>query len=442
MEKRAQRQETMKRWFFFLLIICIGLTIYIGLTGTECMTISTKAAAEGSVTAGGSVTAEEKEDVSLKLYAQSAVLMDGDTGRVLYGKGQDILRPMASTTKIMTCILALELGNMEDLVTASDQAASQPRVHLGVRSGEMYRLEDLLYALMLESYNDAAVMIAEHIGGSAEGFAGLMNEKARSLGCEETYFITANGLDGRETDEEGRERIHGTTARELARIMMYCIRESPMREAFLKITGTQNWSFGDSQGKRSFQCVNHNALLSSMEGVISGKTGFTGGAGYSYVGAMEHEGGIYIIALLGCGWPPHKTWKWSDARVLFRHGMEAYELQDVFRHQEPTPVPVEGGVWWKGEQKVEAVLKLEEASMHLPVLLKEGEEVRIRRSLPSIIKAPVEEGQILGKVEYRLEDQVIKTYPLYADRTVEQLTLKDIWYHIWEMYAVMERISS
>ena len=119
----------------------------------------------GQKQAGQGQDARTENADFLKLYAQSAVLMDGSSGRILYGKGQDIIRPMASTTKIMTCILALELGNLDDKVTASSYAASQPKVHLGVRSGEEYRLEDLLYALMLESYNDAAVMIAENIGG-------------------------------------------------------------------------------------------------------------------------------------------------------------------------------------------------------------------------------------------------------------------------------------
>ena len=166
------------------------------------------AAVKGTAGAAGAGETAGEGDF-LKLYAQSAVLMDGDTGRILYGKGRDIIRPMASTTKIMTCILALEAGKGEETVKASSNAASQPKVHLGVREGEEYRLEDLLYALMLESYNDAAVMIAEHIGGSVEGFASMMNEKAAGLECRDTYFITPNGLDGVKTDEQGRAMLSG-----------------------------------------------------------------------------------------------------------------------------------------------------------------------------------------------------------------------------------------
>ncbi len=118
--------------------------------------------------------------------------MDADSGRVLYAKNGDQQLPMASTTKIMTCILALEEGNLEDVYEASAYAASMPKVHLGVRQGEQYRLEDLLYAMMLESYNDAAVVIAEELAGSVEAFAEKMNQKAWELGCLDTYFITPN----------------------------------------------------------------------------------------------------------------------------------------------------------------------------------------------------------------------------------------------------------
>lgn len=374
----------------------------------------------------------------LKLYAQSAVLMDGDTGRILYGKGQDIIRPMASTTKIMTCILALELGNEDDKVRASSYAASQPKVHLGVRTGEEYRLEDLLYALMLESYNDAAVMIAEHIGGTVETFAGQMNEKAASLGCRDTYFITPNGLDGVKTDSRGREHIHSTTAADLARIMRYCVAESPEKEEFLKITQTQNHSFSDTAGKRSYSCYNHNAFLNMMEGILSGKTGFTGGAGYSYVGAMENGGRTYVIALLGCGWPPHKTYKWADARKLYTYGLEHFEIKDVFEKETFSDIPVTGGLCWQQEgsamNSIEVSMKLTAEKMHLPLLMGEEEEVRITRNIPSILKAPVREGQQVGSVDYSMNGILVKRFPVYAEQAVEKMDLRKASFHLLKLF--------
>ena len=141
----------------------------------------------------GIIETEAKEELSL--YALSAVLMDGDTGRILYEKDGEVFRSMASTTKIMTCILALENGNPKDICTVSETAAAQPKVRLGARKGTQFYLKDLLYSLMLESHNDSAVVIAEQIGGSVEGFSAMMNEKAKQLGCKNTCFLTPNGLD-------------------------------------------------------------------------------------------------------------------------------------------------------------------------------------------------------------------------------------------------------
>ena len=228
------------------------------------------------------VTIKEEE-----LYSQGAVLMDASTGRVLYGKNPDLQLAMASTTKIMTCIVALELGELDDVVTVSGYAAAQPKVKLFLRKGEQVTLKDLLYSLMLESHNDSAVAIAEHIGAELLGlsndtesvtdrtdgrskeamkaFIAQMNRKARELQCYQTWFITPNGLDGTETfsSEEGvvEERFHSTTAAELARIMSYCILQSPKKEEFLQITGTYSYHFSDVEKTRSFICNNHNAFL-------------------------------------------------------------------------------------------------------------------------------------------------------------------------------------
>lgn len=179
----------------------------------------------------------------LGLYALSAVLLDGDSGRVLYEKDGETPRANASTTKVLTCILALEKGAGEDLVTVSARAASQPDVQLNIREGEKYYLKDLLYSLMLKSHNDTAVAVAEHIGGSVEGFARMMNAKAAEIGCRDTHFVTPNGLDGEDSGGS-----HHTTARDLALIMRYAARN---RE-FLEITQTREYSFTDAEGKRSF----------------------------------------------------------------------------------------------------------------------------------------------------------------------------------------------
>lgn len=235
-----------------------------------------------------------------RLYSLSAVLMDGDSGRVLYEKDGEAARANASTTKVLTCIVALESSPGDDYVQVSKNAASQPEVKLGIQPGEQYYLEDLLYSLMLKSHNDTAVAIAEHCGGSVEGFARMLNRKAKQIGCTDTYFITPNGLDA--TDSTG---THHTTARDLALIMRYAIRN----KTFLHIAQTRDYTFSELTGKRSFSVHNANALLDMMDGVLAGKTGYTSQAGYCYVCAWEKDGKTFIVSLLGCGWPNHKTYK-------------------------------------------------------------------------------------------------------------------------------------
>ena len=143
----------------------------------------------------------------LNLNAHAAVLLDGDTGRILYGKNEKKVLPMASTTKIMTCILALENSGLDTEVEISDRAASMPEVKLHAGKGEKYRLEDLLYSLMLESHNDTAVAIAEAVGGSVENFADMMNGKAAELGCDDTYFLTGRSIPRRRQTWRGSSDI-------------------------------------------------------------------------------------------------------------------------------------------------------------------------------------------------------------------------------------------
>lgn len=369
--------------------------------------------------ASGSVRASEAGTPSLDLHALSAVLIDGDSGRILYEKEGDTFRPMASTTKIMTCILALEHGNLTDLCAASANAAGQPQVRLGVRVGQQFKLEDLLYSLMLESHNDAAVIIAEHIGGSVEQFAAMMNQKARDIGCQNTCFVTPNGLDASVTEDDGTVRTHGTTAADLARIMRYCIRISPKREEFLTVTGTANYSFTDEPGKCSYSCVNHNALLTMMDGALSGKTGFTGGAGYSYVGAIESEGRTFILALLGCGWPPHKTWKWADARTLLQYGKERFHYRNVDQRPQLPVIPVEEGIPEPGKEKCLVAVTTEAAEEETwRLLLSEEEEVTARIRVPKKLEAPVEAGMLVGAIEYTLNGSTIRMEPLYTKSAV------------------------
>lgn len=381
---------------------------------------------------------ETENSTNIQLYAQSAVLMDADSGRILYGKNENEKLPMASTTKIMTCILALENADMEDVVTVSSYAAAQPKVHLGMYQEQKFRLGDLLYSLMLESHNDAAVAIAEHVGGSVEGFAGLMNQKAQELGCKDTFFITPNGLDA-SVSVEGGEKVHSTTAADLARIMKYCIGESPKSKEFLEITRTQSYSFADAEGKRSYACSNHNAFLYMMEGALSGKTGFTSKAGYCYVGALKREGKTFVVALLACGWPNHKSYKWSDTRQLMTYGLENYEYRNVYEEVELQPLLVEDGIPESGKPYDEAYIPVEIAEnseKELNLLLKADEKVEQDIVLPEKLTAPVECGKQIGSVNYYLEGELLQEYPVLTAGETEKMDFRWMVRYIWKQYSL------
>lgn len=390
---------------------------------------------------GGSLTAKESQTSPGNLYARSAVLMDGSSGRILYEKNGEDFLANASTTKILTCILALENAELSDIVTVSSYAASMPDVQLHIKEGEQYYLGDLLYSLMLESHNDVAVAIAEHVSGSQEEFAKLMNQKAKEIGCKNTMFLTPNGLDAawksKESPKEG-EVTHGTTAKDLARIMQYCIKISPQKETFITITQSPQYSFQNLEKTRTFMCRNHNAFLNMMEGAVSGKTGFTSKAGYCYVGALERDGECYIVALLACGWPGNKTYKWSDCRKLMEYGLEEYEpfalrqLEETYQPQLLTPVTEAKGQ--RLGEHVTTCLKRKENPIQ-QVLLKKGEEITVEVKKEKLI-APVSPGEKVGTIEYYIQGEKWLEENLYCDKQIEKIDFQWCFLKIMEKFVL------
>lgn len=358
----------------------------------------------------------QAEGTPENLYARSAVLMDADTGRILFGKNDNEVMPMASTTKIMTLLVTLEHADLDEIVEVSARAASMPDVQLHIREGERYRLQDLCYSLMLESHNDSAVAIAEHVGGTVEGFAAMMNQKAKHLGCYHTYFITPNGLDAE--DEHGK---HSTTAKDLARIMRCCIKN----ETFLSITREPSWTFTDMDGNRSFTVQNKNAFLQMMEGALTGKTGFTNEAGYCYVGALERGEKRLITVVLACGWPNHKTWKWMDTKALMNYGLEDYHKETVGSDRMALePVSVMDGQKEKVEILTDAALE--------DFLLKEDDEFTMEVLVPDVLKAPVQAGELVGSVAYYINGQIVDLFPVYTASEVKKIDLE------WRLRQVID----
>lgn len=373
-----------------------------------------------------------------ELYSLSAVLMDGETGRVLLEKEADVMRPMASTTKIMTCILALEMASEDEVVVASKNAAVQPKVHIGMRENEQYFLGDLLYSLMLESHNDSAVAIAEHLGGSVEAFAELMNEKARAIGCQDTHFVTPNGLD--ETDEGGTHRI---TASDLAKIMSYCVWKSPKAERFLEITQTKTYQFQEITGKRRVSCMNHNTFLEMMDGAISGKTGFTGEAGYCYVGAVEREGKKLVVALLGCGWPNNKSYKWKDAGKLITYGIKTFQKENIWSALEITKQNVEDGIPESGSlfERATVGVEVKVENEKLEYLISEEECVNRIVRWKENLKAPIKAGEMVGKIEYYIGEEKVENFDIVTTEAVERRNFKWMLKQLGETFITLKKIN-
>lgn len=357
------------------------------------------------------------------LYALSAVLMDADSGRILYEKEGEMPRPNASTTKVLTCILALENGDGDDYVQVSANAASQPQVKLGLQKGEQYYLEDLLYSLLLQSHNDSAVAIAEHIGGSVEGFSDMMNAKAREIGRMDTHFITPNGL-----DDEDSDGTHHTTASDLALIMRYAIKN----KVFLKIAQTKEYSFSDLSKKQTFSVHNTNALFSMTDGVLAGKTGFTGDAGYCYVCAVQKDDRIFIIALLAAGWPGHKTYKWHDTLKLLDYGKNNFYYRSFWQEPDLSYIPVKDGIPENtshtdnllpdGSIYIGGQVKATEEEKQQKILLKNDDRLQYQVRLKDELQAPVRKGEQIGRVVYMLNGQKIASFPILAVQNVDRIT--------------------
>lgn len=354
-------------------------------------------------------TMEKNSIKESAILSKACALMDGDSGRVLYGKGEEEAMANASTTKILTAILVLENCEPEELVTISKNAQSQPRVRLGVKEGEEYRVQDLLYAMLLESYNDCAVALAEHVSGSVEAFADLMNEKARELGCTDTEFVTPNGIDSGN---------HHTTAADLCRIMKYCAWDSVKCREFQEICQTKSYAFFN--GERELSVTNRNHFLWMKEGVIAGKTGYTAKAGYCYVVAYEKDGKKFCAALLACGWPNHKDYKWKDSERLLSYGDSNYTLEEVDAEELNdtclTRVKIEnshGEEYSLNDFKEEYEVGLElDSTMARQYLMHEEEALSFEFVPKREFITPIQKGQSAGEIIVRIDDEVLERIPV------------------------------
>lgn len=351
------------------------------------------------------------------LNAKAACLIDADSGMVLFAKNADEKLPMASTTKIMTALIALESSDLSDTITFSSHAASMPDVQLNAMSGEQFTLRDLLYSLLLESHNDTAVAIAEHVSGSTEAFADKMNEKAVELGLSSTHFVTPNGLDADE---------HYTTAKELCLIASYALQN----QTFCKIIRTPAHSFANRTNTKQYHVTNHDAFLTNYAGAIGIKTGFTGNAGYCFCGAAKRGDITLISSVLACGWPPHKTYKWTDTKKLMDYGFTNYKLVRLTETPMLQKIPVHGGRSniMQPRRSVPA--------RDTKLLMTSADTLRICCELPHSLKAPIRSGDIIGYENYYLNDTLLQSIPIASSSKIKEADAPYVARLLYQLYCI------
>ncbi len=349
----------------------------------------------------GQARAEEGE--SIDSSAKSAVLIERNTGKVLLKHNENQALPMASTTKIMTALIALERGDLDDVVTVSRNAYGVPGTSIYLSEGERITLRDLLYGLMLASGNDAAVAIAEHIGGDVDGFLKLMNERAAELGCTKTVFLSPNGLP---------VAGHQTTAYELALIA----REAMSHELFREIVSTRRASI-PWEGRSYDRILNNkNRLLSEYEGATGIKTGYTKAAGRCLAFGAKRDGLEVIGVVLGCG-----DW-FNEAKRIMDIGFEDYEQFEAFAEMETVRVlPVSGGTQ-------ETVCVCTERALAAPV--KRGQIPSVEIDLPDMVKAGQSAGDAIGEARLTLDGSTLARVPLVLG---ESLGVRDYGYELERM---------
>ena len=332
---------------------------------------------------------------ALSVPARGAALIDADSGRVLFGQNENQLLPMASTTKVMTALLALESGDPGQRVTAGKNASGVPGTSLYLSEGETLTLEQLLYGLLLRSGNDAAVAIAEHVSGGVPAFVERMNARAKALGAD-ARFSNPHGLDA-----EG----HAASALGMALIL----REAMKREDFRAITATQRKVIPWVGNEYSRVLENKNRLLKTYPGILGGKTGYTGKAGRCLVFAAERNGLTLVGAVLNC-----PTW-FDTAAALLDYGFENYRSESAAAAGAVVAsVPVLNGT----AASVDALTR--EA---LSVAVRADSKAETVVDLPDHIEAPVRAGDALGTLSIREDGVVVARCALLAAADVPRRSL-------------------
>lgn len=343
------------------------------------------------------------------ISSRAAVIIDRKTGLVVYEKNSNDIRKMASTTKIMTAIVVIEnTPNLYETVTVSKKAASVGGAVLGLRTNDKITINDLLYGLMLKSGNDTAIALAEAVGGSVEGFAEIMNKKAKEIGLENTHFVTPHGLDSEE---------HYTTAYELATLANYALNNQKFKE----IVGTKTYTVhinGQSVG-----VSNGNELLGNFAGVYGVKTGFTNGANRCLVTACERDGVDLISVVLGADTKNIRT---KDSMNILKYVYQNFEYVDLeskinkefLEWNRDNFVEIEKGI------DMYADLKLDNITYSQILVNKNNiNRIKVELECEQFFESPIYENTKVGEVIVKLgEDEILKT-DILIKKTIEKKSI-------------------
>lgn len=330
--------------------------------------------------------------------ASAAIVIEESTGRILYASNENERLPMASTTKIMTALVALENSELDEVVTASENAFGVPGTSIYLEKGESLTLEQMLYGLMLASGNDAAVAIAEHVGGSVDGFCAMMNARAAALGCLDTHFVTPHGLP---SDN------HYTTAKDL----VWIAREALKIPIFRKIVSTQRATLPWANHTYDRVLNNKNKLLSTYPGAIGVKTGYTKAAGRCLVFAAERNDMTLIGVVLNC-----PDW-FVQSQALLDVAFADYKVHTALESGEAVrDILVLNGT-------LNRVTLEAGASLASPIAQSEDPEIVF--TWPESIEAGFDKGAILGSAALVIDGQEICSVPLIAAEAVPRRSFHD-----------------
>lgn len=351
---------------------------------------------------------------NIQLTAASAILIEASTGRVLFEKAADAPRFPASTTKMMTCVLAIEEGDLSSIITVSRTAAETEDTEIG--AGDRFVLAELVAEMMLRSDNGASVAIAEDLAGSVDAFAAHMNEKAKTIGAKDTHFVNPNGLP---------DKAHISTAHDIAYIAAYGMK-NPKFRSFVG-ANEREITWVTPEKKRALM-TNTNRLLGTYEGATGIKTGYTDAAG-GCLAASARRGGVELIAVvLGA----------ADENVRFA---EAVKLLDMgFRRVKAAPAYTKTDlmqkVWVKGGKEGRlAVYPAED--LRLPLVDGEAEEnYRLTYDLPRVIGAGITEGERIGDLVVYHGGKELTRIPLLAEKSIARgWSLEGLWAYVIGLFA-------